>query len=218
MGQALDHQPGHRQIDEGLTGSRQLFIVFAQPPGHQQPGERAFHHPAARQDMEAARQRRGLLAGSHPDPADSRPPVLDDLQRAAHGGFNPLARFATVGLEPLTKLEKVSPTDQRTSQREKGFMNVCTPLIAYPQPAPLGQPRQGPFYNPARDTQATSVGCPAFGQHRGDPQRSQRPPMGLRIGAAPGALSARRFVRSSGRSRHPSTSPRVHFWTFPDWL
>ena len=25
MGQALDHQPGHRQIDEGLTGGRPLF-------------------------------------------------------------------------------------------------------------------------------------------------------------------------------------------------
>jgi hypothetical protein len=86
-------------------------------------------------------------------------------------------------LEPLPKLEKVSPTDQRTSQREKGFMNVCTPLIASPQPAPLRQPRQGPFYHPAIDTQATAVGCPACGQHRGDPQRSQLLPMGLRIGA-----------------------------------
>jgi hypothetical protein len=84
-------------------------------------------------------------------------------------------------LESLTKLEKVSPTDQRTSQREKGFMNVCTPLIAYPQPAPLRQPCQGPFHDPAIDAQATAVGCPAFGQHGGDPQRSQLPPVRLRI-------------------------------------
>jgi hypothetical protein len=60
-------------------------------------------------------------------------------------------------------------------------MNVCTPLIAYPQPAPLRQPCQGPFYHPAIETQATAVGCPAFGQHRGDPQCSQLPPVRLRI-------------------------------------
>jgi hypothetical protein len=63
-------------------------------------------------------------------------------------------------------------------------MNICTPLIAYPQPAPLWQPRQGTFHNPARDTQATSVSCPAFGKHRSDSPRSQRLPMGLRIIAA----------------------------------
>ena len=60
-------------------------------------------------------------------------------------------------------------------------MNVCTPLIAYPQPAPLRQPRQGPFPHPAIGAQATSVGCPACGQHRGDPPRSQLLPMGRRI-------------------------------------
>jgi hypothetical protein len=60
-------------------------------------------------------------------------------------------------------------------------MNICTPLIAYPQPAPLWQPRQGPFHHPAIDTQATSVSCPAFGQHGSDSPRSQLLPMGLRI-------------------------------------
>jgi hypothetical protein len=68
-------------------------------------------------------------------------------------------------------------------------MNICTPLIADPQAAPLGQPRQGPFHDPAIDTQATAVGCPTLGKHRGDPPRSQLLPVGIRI-VAPVPLDA----------------------------
>jgi hypothetical protein len=60
-------------------------------------------------------------------------------------------------------------------------MNVCTPLIAYPQPAPLRQPGQGPFHHPAVDTQATAMACAAFGKDRDDPPRAQLLAMGLRI-------------------------------------
>jgi hypothetical protein len=60
-------------------------------------------------------------------------------------------------------------------------MNVCTPLIADPQPTPLRQPRQGPLHDPAVETQATAMRCPASGQHGGDPSRAQRLPMGRRI-------------------------------------
>jgi hypothetical protein len=60
-------------------------------------------------------------------------------------------------------------------------MNVGTPLIAYPQPAPLRQPCQGSFHDPARETQATAMVCPTLGQHGGDPQRAPCLPMGRRI-------------------------------------
>jgi hypothetical protein len=60
-------------------------------------------------------------------------------------------------------------------------MPICTPLIAYPQPAPLRQPGQGPFHHPAMDAQATAMIYPAFGQHGGDAECSQRLPMGRRI-------------------------------------
>jgi hypothetical protein len=60
-------------------------------------------------------------------------------------------------------------------------MNICTPLVAYPQPAPLRQPCQGAFHHPAIDTQATAMACAAFGQHGGNSQGSQLLPMGLRI-------------------------------------
>jgi hypothetical protein len=63
-------------------------------------------------------------------------------------------------------------------------MNVCTPLIAHSQPTPLRQPRQGPLHDPSGDTQAAAMLCATFGQHGGDPSRSQLLPMGLRIIAA----------------------------------
>lgn len=63
-------------------------------------------------------------------------------------------------------------------------MNICTPLVTYPQPAPLRQPGQGPFHDPAVDPQATAMRCAAFSQHRSDPPRAQLLPMGLRIIAA----------------------------------
>jgi hypothetical protein len=88
------------------------------------------------------------------------------------------------GLESLTKLAKVSPANQRASQGEKRFMNVSSPLVADPQPAPLRQPGQGPFHHPAVETQATPALCAALGQHGRDPSRSQLLPMGRRIIAA----------------------------------
>ena len=32
-GQSFDHQPRHRQINQGLTGGRQFLIIFGQAPG-----------------------------------------------------------------------------------------------------------------------------------------------------------------------------------------
>jgi hypothetical protein len=86
-------------------------------------------------------------------------------------------------LESLTKLQKVSPADEGTSPREKGFMKVGPPLIAAPQAAPLRQPGQGPLHDPARETQATAMRRPPLGRYGGAPQGSQRLPMGRRIGA-----------------------------------
>jgi hypothetical protein len=60
-------------------------------------------------------------------------------------------------------------------------MNICSPFIAYSQPTPLRQPCQGPFHDPAVDTQATPLRCAAFGEHRSDPSRAHLLPMGLRI-------------------------------------
>jgi len=63
-------------------------------------------------------------------------------------------------------------------------MNVSSPLVADPQPAPLRQPCQGPFHHPAIETQATPMVRAALGQHGRDPSRSQLLPMGLRIVAS----------------------------------
>jgi hypothetical protein len=60
-------------------------------------------------------------------------------------------------------------------------MKICTPLVAYPQPAPLRQPCPGAFHDPAIDAHATAMACAALGQHGGDSQCSQLLPMGRRI-------------------------------------
>jgi hypothetical protein len=83
-------------------------------------------------------------------------------------------------------------------------MNVCSPFVAYLQPAPLRQPCQGPFHHPAIETQATPMVCAAFGQHGGDPQRSQLLPMGLRI-IAPVPLHPVRPTAGAPR-------PALHRW------
>ena len=117
MCQAPDHQPGHRQIDQRLTGGWQLFIVFGQPPIHDRPGERVPHHPAARLDGEATGNRRRLLAGSHPGPADSGPPVLGELQRPAQGRLHPLSALAGVGAIRSDRLQAGQLAFQRSQQQ-----------------------------------------------------------------------------------------------------
>ena len=42
----------HRYMDPGLPCFRQFLVVFAEPPAPAQPGQCAFHHPPAGQDLE----------------------------------------------------------------------------------------------------------------------------------------------------------------------
>ena len=60
-------------------------------------------------------------------------------------------------------------------------MNVGSPLIANAQPAELVQPSQGSLHHPPMDAEATPALGKALGQDRLDPQRSQRPPVRLRV-------------------------------------
>lgn len=72
----------HRNVDPCLTGLRQFFIVFAQPPTPPKPGQSAFHNPPPRQHLELVAVQR----------------TLDDLKEPA-----------TVGACPLHKLPSVTP-------------------------------------------------------------------------------------------------------------
>ena len=57
------HQPTHRQVDHGFTARREVLIVFAQAAIPANPGNRAFHHPPARQHREGRHGRRLDIAG-----------------------------------------------------------------------------------------------------------------------------------------------------------
>jgi len=74
-------------------------------------------------------------------------------------------------LEPLTKLYKMSPTEQRTAQRGKRLMTLCTPLGADPPPPPWRPPGHAPCPAPAGAPQAPPRRCAAGGQHRREPPR-----------------------------------------------
>ncbi len=84
-------------------------------------------------------------------------------------------------LEALTKLFEVLPTDENTSDVEKGFMEITSSLPADSKPTELVQPCQRSFHHPPIDAQAAAVGLPSPSQHRADAPLTQGAPMGLRI-------------------------------------
>jgi predicted nucleic acid-binding protein len=84
-------------------------------------------------------------------------------------------------LEVLTKLFEVLPTDENTSDVEKGFMEITSSLPADSKPTELVQPCQRSFHHPPIDAQAAAVGLPSPSQHRADAPLTQGAPMGLRI-------------------------------------
>ena len=93
--------------------------------------------------------------------------------------ISPLASASC--LEALTKLFEVLPTDENTSDVEKGFMEITSSLPADSKPTELVQPCQRSFHHPPIDAQAAAVGLPSPSQHRADAPLTQGAPMGLRI-------------------------------------
>src|SRR5436853_987136 len=73
------------------------------------------------------------------------------------------------------------PTDQRASQRHKGFVYFWSPLIPDPQSAKLMQPGNGSLNHPSKYSQPAAVLGVALGQHRFNPSAPQLMPMQLRI-------------------------------------
>src|SRR5690348_4151230 len=61
-GRTAYHKACHGNIDPGLTGGSEHFIVFAEPTIMIKPSESAFNYPAARQDSKAL-----LLVGAQDD-------------------------------------------------------------------------------------------------------------------------------------------------------
>ena len=87
-GESFEHDVDHTDMDQGFAGFRPVFIVLAQPAAVVDPRDRAFHHPATRQDREAF----GLVGAFH------------DLQFPVTGLFRPSDEFpgvAAIGPDEL---------------------------------------------------------------------------------------------------------------------
>jgi hypothetical protein len=97
-GKAPQHQPTHGQVNQGRTALREGLVIFAPPSGAPDPGNRAFHHPPARQHGEGRYGRR-LHIDRVPAPA---PRALDDVQGPPTLVFHP-------GTQPLPTVRHVRP-------------------------------------------------------------------------------------------------------------
>ena len=89
-------------------------------------------------------------------------------------------------------------TDQDTTQRQKGFVNVITAFVANTQSSFLMKPRQGTFDNPTKCTQSAAMFGSTFGQDRLDTHLPQCLTMGFRVITAI-ALDAIRTVAGATR-------------------
>jgi hypothetical protein len=92
------HQSAHRQVDHRFTALREVLILFTEASIAADPGDGAFHHPAARQHREGRYGRR-LDIGGVPTPA---PGPLHDLQ-------GPAAFLGYPGAQPLPTIGHVRP-------------------------------------------------------------------------------------------------------------
>src|SRR5215831_6860398 len=104
------HDPGHRQIDEGLTARMRALKIAREPTVARNPGIGPFHYPSPLEHMKAWGHNLvpvHLHAFFHPDPAQAGPRMLDDLQMHPEVVRDPL-------LEGLTSIAAVAPDHLET--------------------------------------------------------------------------------------------------------
>ena len=100
MGEAVQHEPDHGQLDHGLRDLGQLFVFPGQPPPAAKPAERPLRHPAAREEDEA------LGPGEAPDHDQGQPE-----QEAGKQGREPVvSAIGEHDLEP--RVEPLQPAQQ----------------------------------------------------------------------------------------------------------
>ncbi len=73
--QPPQHEARHRQVNPGLAGLGQQFVVLAHTAVEIEPSEGAFDNPAPFQDLEASRVGGNLLTWADPDGMDALPAV-----------------------------------------------------------------------------------------------------------------------------------------------
>jgi hypothetical protein len=78
--QPPEHQPNHCSVNHRFAGSRQLFVILAQPSIPSQPGKGAFNDPAPGQYYESFD-----IIG-----------VLDDFKQLTRQAKHPVAHWLTI--------------------------------------------------------------------------------------------------------------------------
>ena len=100
MGETVQHEADHGQLDHGLRDLGQLFVFPGQPPPAAKPAERPLRHPAAREEDEA------LGAGEAPDHDQGQPE-----QEAGKQGREPVV--SAIGEHDLKpRVEPLQPAQQ----------------------------------------------------------------------------------------------------------
>ena len=102
MGEAVQHEPDHRQLDHGLRDLGQLLVLLGEAAPAAEPAERPLRHPAAWEEDEA------LGPGEAPDDDQGQPE-----QEAGEQGREPVvSAIGEHDLEP--RVEPLQPAQQVT--------------------------------------------------------------------------------------------------------
>jgi hypothetical protein len=64
-GEAAQHEPNHREIDEGDDGSDMALEIAGQPAAMADPGQGSFDDPAFRQHLETGTSLRLTISSRH---------------------------------------------------------------------------------------------------------------------------------------------------------
>ena len=100
MGEAVQHEPDHGQLDHGLGDLGQLLVLLGEAAPATQPAERPLRHPAAREENEA------LGPGEAPDHDQGKPE-----QEAGEQSREPVvSAIGEHDLEP--RVEPLQPAQQ----------------------------------------------------------------------------------------------------------
>ena len=114
------HDPGHRQIDEGLAARVRALKIAREATVVRNPGIGAFHHPSFGQHMKASGHDLVPLDDHSfwcPHPAQAGPRVLDDLETHREVVLHPvLERLPSIAAIPPDHLETRQASDQSREQ------------------------------------------------------------------------------------------------------
>jgi len=106
--QSGNHNPGHSQIDKGLTAGMRSLKIARESTVSGHPGIGSFHYPSSGEDVEALGNNLvpiNFLALWNPDASNACPRVFDNFQANTQGLLNPRFKFASIASISPDQLE-----------------------------------------------------------------------------------------------------------------